>query len=152
VETNIVLAIPFNIFSDPKYCQVKLIGDEVALHAFNASLGKTIKKYDVFSIDEERKMFLQPIYQLTSPTNFNMKFGYFFIQNFYIRGAQNSKILSLKIYFLFRCLQGDAPPSSLMDSTASPKVKTIEGEGIGVRSLARSILGVEGHARAPGWD
>jgi hypothetical protein len=35
----------------------------------------------------------------------------------------------------------DAPPSSLMDSTASPKVKIMEGERVGARSLARSILG-----------
>jgi len=34
----------------------------------------------------------------------------------------------------------DAPPSSMMDSTASPKVKTSE-EGVGVHSLARSTLG-----------
>jgi len=27
--------------------------------------------------------------------------------------------------------QVDTPPSSLMDSTASPKVKTSEGEGVG---------------------
>ncbi len=26
----------------------------------------------------------------------------------------------------------DAPPSSLMDSTTSPKVKSAEGEGVGV--------------------
>jgi len=26
---------------------------------------------------------------------------------------------------------GDAPPNSLIDSTANPKVKTMEGEGIG---------------------
>jgi hypothetical protein len=63
---------------------MKLIGDEVGLHAFNVNLGKTIKKYDVFSIDEEQKMFLQPIYQLTSLTSFNMKFGYFCIQIFYL--------------------------------------------------------------------
>jgi hypothetical protein len=44
----------------------------------------------------------------------------------------------------------DAPPSSLMDSTMSPKVKTAEGEGIGVHSLVRGTLGVKGHARAPG--
>jgi hypothetical protein len=31
------------------------------------------------------------------------------------------------------------PPSSLMDSTLSPNVKTIEGEGVGACSLARSI-------------
>ncbi len=27
----------------------------------------------------------------------------------------------------------DAPPSSLMDSTASPKMKIVEGEGVGAR-------------------
>ncbi len=39
----------------------------------------------------------------------------------------------------------DAAPSSLMDSTLSPKVKTTEGEGVGVRSLAYNTLWVEGH-------
>ncbi len=45
----------------------------------------------------------------------------------------------------------DASPDSLMDSIASPKVKTIEGEGVGARSLACSTLGVEGHAGVSGW-
>jgi hypothetical protein len=40
----------------------------------------------------------------------------------------------------------------LMDSIASPKVKTLEGEGVGVRSLACNILGVEGCVRASKWD
>ncbi len=51
-----------------------------------------------------------------------------------------------------RSSQSDAPPSSLMDSIASPKVKTLEGEGVGVRSLACNILGVEGCVRASKWD
>jgi hypothetical protein len=38
----------------------------------------------------------------------------------------------------------DAPPSSLMDSIASPKVKTME-EGVGVCSLTRNTSGVDGH-------
>jgi len=46
----------------------------------------------------------------------------------------------------------DALPSSLMDSTMSPKVKTIERKGVGVCSLARNTSGVEGHAGALGWD
>ncbi len=46
----------------------------------------------------------------------------------------------------------DAPPSSLMYSTASPKVKIAEGERVGACSLACSTSGVEGRARAPGWD
>jgi len=47
---------------------------------------------------------------------------------------------------------GDAPPTSLMDSTSSPKVKTTGREGVGVRSLAHNILGVEGCVRALRWD
>jgi len=46
----------------------------------------------------------------------------------------------------------DGPPSSLMNSAASLKKKTTEGEGIGVRSLACNISGVEGRARVSGWD
>ncbi len=36
----------------------------------------------------------------------------------------------------------DAPLSSSMDSIASPKMKTMEGEGVGASFLVRSILGV----------
>jgi len=42
-------------------------------------------------------------------------------------------------------------PNSLMDSSASPKVKTME-EGIRDHSMARNTSGVEGHARASRWD
>jgi hypothetical protein len=44
----------------------------------------------------------------------------------------------------------DTPPSSLMDSTTSPKVKTMEEERVGACSLAHNTLGVEGHVGAPG--
>jgi len=39
-----------------------------------------------------------------------------------------------------------------MDSTASPNVKMAEREGVGVRSLACSILVVEGRAGVLGWE
>jgi hypothetical protein len=39
----------------------------------------------------------------------------------------------------------------LMDSTTSPKMKTMEGEGIVARSLTCSTLKVEGRARILGW-
>jgi hypothetical protein len=38
----------------------------------------------------------------------------------------------------------DALPSSLMDLTSNPKVKTTKGKGVGARSLARNTLGVKG--------
>jgi len=44
----------------------------------------------------------------------------------------------------------DAPPYSLKNSNASPKVETME-EGVGVRSLVRNTLGVEGHVGVPRW-
>jgi hypothetical protein len=46
----------------------------------------------------------------------------------------------------------DAPPSSSMDSTASPEVKTTEGKRVGVCSLAHSTSRVEGRAGVLGWD
>jgi hypothetical protein len=45
----------------------------------------------------------------------------------------------------------NAPPHSLKDSNASPKVKTIKEKGIGVHSLMHNTLGVEGCAGAPKW-
>jgi hypothetical protein len=45
----------------------------------------------------------------------------------------------------------DAPSHSLKDSNASLKLKIMEKEGIGVRSVTRNSSGVEGHARAPWW-
>jgi len=39
-----------------------------------------------------------------------------------------------------------------MDSIASPKVKIEEGKGVGAHSLVRKTSGVEGCARAPGWN
>jgi hypothetical protein len=49
-------------------------------------------------------------------------------------------------------LRFDAPPTSLMDSTAIPKMKIAEGERVGVCSLVRITLKVEGRARASGWE
>jgi hypothetical protein len=46
----------------------------------------------------------------------------------------------------------DTPSSSLMDSTSSPKVKTMKREGVGACSLVRNTSWVEGHVGAPIWD
>jgi hypothetical protein len=43
------------------------------------------------------------------------------------------------------------PRDSLIDSTASLNVKTMERYGLGARSLARRTLGVEGCLGALGW-
>jgi len=46
----------------------------------------------------------------------------------------------------------NAPPSYLMNSIASPKVKTSEGEGVGAHSLACNTLGVKMRVGVLGWD
>ncbi len=46
--------------------------------------------------------------------------------------------------------KSDAPPYSLKDWNACPKVKKIKAKGVGVRSPTCIILGVEGHVRTPG--
>jgi hypothetical protein len=38
-----------------------------------------------------------------------------------------------------------------MDSTASPKMKTTEGKGVGARSLVCNTSGVEERVGAPRW-
>jgi hypothetical protein len=47
-------------------------------------------------------------------------------------------------------MKSDTSPRYLMDSTMSPKVKTIEKKGVGVHSLARSTSRVEVHFGVPG--
>jgi hypothetical protein len=54
------------------------------------------------------------------------------------------------ICYGFTYLPSDAPPSSLMDSTASPKMKTTEGEKVRACSLVCNTLGVKGCAGALG--
>jgi hypothetical protein len=72
----------------------------------------------------------------------NIQFG------FEIR--ENLKMFNDRI--LFGDKHVNAPSSSLMDSLVNPKVKTLEGEGVGVCSLVHSALGVEGRAKVLGWD
>jgi hypothetical protein len=56
------------------------------------------------------------------------------------------------MYFLLFIFVSNAPPSSLMDSNASPKVKTTKRKRVGMRSLAYSITRVDRHVGGLGWD
>jgi len=65
---------------------------------------------------------------------------------------KSAHALSFVSAIVMRIAYANAPSSSLMDSTTSPKKKTTEGEGVGVCSLAHNTLGVEGRVGAPKWD
>jgi hypothetical protein len=54
-------------------------------------------------------------------------------------------------HYYFLHAQIDTPPSSLMESIASPKMKTTKGEGVGACSLVHSISRVEECAGTLGW-
>jgi hypothetical protein len=45
----------------------------------------------------------------------------------------------------------DTPLSSLMDSLQAQRLRQIEVEGVGARSLVHNTSGVEGHAGDLGW-
>ncbi len=75
--------------------------------------------------------------------------------------SQNSKgvwerdmhvVLIIESTTIVSSIPANAPLSSLMDSTMSPKVKTLKGKEVGVRSLACNTLRVEGRTRVLGWD
>jgi hypothetical protein len=53
VESSKTHVIPFNIFMDARYHHVKVARDEITLRASTTSLEKSIKKFDVLSIEEE---------------------------------------------------------------------------------------------------
>jgi hypothetical protein len=67
-----------------------------------------------------------------------------------VKFPMKMKLFAMVFHYLH--VAPDAPPSSLMDSIASPKVKTTEGEGIGARSLAYNTLGIKRRVGALGWD
>jgi hypothetical protein len=56
-------------------------------------------------------------------------------------------IILVMFLFLF-----NAPPNSLMDLITSPKVQTMEGEGVKACSRVRSTSRVEGCVGASRWD
>jgi hypothetical protein len=58
----------------------------------------------------------------------------------------NQKTRAIKpLFFNKRNYSIDAPPHSLKDSNANPKVKTTKEERVWVHFLFRNFLGVKGH-------
>ncbi len=92
--------VPFNIFIDVKYSCLKIASDETTLQLSNASIGKSINKFDVFFIEEKHAMLSQMVYQPTSPYGFNFKFGYFCICNFFIYGCSKLQNVEFEEFVL----------------------------------------------------
>ncbi len=63
-------------------------------------------------------------------------------QNSPISGSNSTKAL----------IPCDALPSSFINSNMSLKLKQRKSKELGAHSLTRNTSGVEGRARAPGWD
>ncbi|KAL3695219.1 hypothetical protein R1sor_009295 [Riccia sorocarpa] len=78
---------PFNILKDARYHKVKLAADEAVQHAMDRGLGKTVKKSDILTLDEERRMLAQEKCSLQCPRGLNYVMSYYCLRNFFIRGA-----------------------------------------------------------------
>jgi hypothetical protein len=100
VETVVGPMVLFNIFTDVKYNHVKITDDKTTLQVLNASLGKSIKKFDVLSIKEENTILAQAICQPKSPYDLNLLFGYFCISNFFIRSYSELQNVQFEIFVL----------------------------------------------------
>jgi hypothetical protein len=95
MELGKTFVIPFNIFMDAKYRHVKVVGNETTFQTSTTSLGKSIKKSNILSIEKEQRVLAQMMCQPTSPCNLNLKFGYFYMQHLFISDALlNSLIYS----------------------------------------------------------
>jgi len=53
VESDKAPTFPFNIFIDARYHHVKVVADKATLQISIASFGKSIKKFNVLSIEKE---------------------------------------------------------------------------------------------------
>jgi hypothetical protein len=58
---------------------VKVIGNETTFWTLTSSLGKSIKKSNILSIEKERRMSAKAMCQPTFPCNVNFKFDYFYV-------------------------------------------------------------------------
>jgi len=74
-EFGKVLVVPFNIFFDPRYHWIKVVGDEVIFQPSLLRFEKVIKKFEMLSIKEEWQMLTQVICQHNVPSSLNLKFG-----------------------------------------------------------------------------
>ncbi len=64
---------------------MKVVRDETTLQMLTVGFGKSIKKFDILSIEEKQRMLAQMICQPTSPCSLNLRFGYFGMLNFFIK-------------------------------------------------------------------
>lgn len=53
VESGKAPTFPFNIFIDARHHHVKVVADKATLQVSIANLGKSIKKFNVLSIEKE---------------------------------------------------------------------------------------------------
>ncbi|KAL3685410.1 hypothetical protein R1sor_003432 [Riccia sorocarpa] len=86
VETGLAVH-PFNILKDSRYHKVKLAADEAVQRSMDRGLGKSVKKSDILTLEEETRMLAQPKCDLQYPKGLNYVMAYYCLRNFFIRGV-----------------------------------------------------------------
>jgi hypothetical protein len=80
---------------------------EATFQTLTTSFNKSIKKINILSIKEEQRMLAQAICQPTSHVGLNLKFGYFYMWNFFIKVSKTMILMNLvRFHYLLVLLQG----------------------------------------------
>jgi hypothetical protein len=86
VESSKTPIVHFNISTDGKNRCVKIVNDKTTFQSLTIGLGKSIKKSNVLSIEEEYIMLAQVMCHPTLQIGLNLKFGFFFNVIFFHKG------------------------------------------------------------------
>jgi len=96
--------VPFNISINVKYSPMKIANDETTLRMLNVSLGKSIKKSNVFLLRKRmlcfHKWFINPHLLMVLISSL----GIFVFTIFSFMAILNFKMWSLKFFFWVNCL------------------------------------------------
>ena len=88
IETSCAPLVPFNINSDPRYMVVVDAASSTVRRSLRLGLGKTVKKSDDLTMEEEERMLSSEAARLDCPTRVNNRFVYYCTRNFFIRAGK----------------------------------------------------------------
>ena len=100
IESSCAPPIPFNINIDPRYMIVVDATSSAARRSLRLGLGKTVKKSDDLTLEEEEQMLASEATKLDSPTGVNNRFVYYCTRIFFIRVGKEMRDIDESMFSL----------------------------------------------------
>ena len=100
IESSCAPPVPFNILTDPRYIVVADAASAAARRSLKSGLGKTVKKSDDLTFEEEEKMLASDAARLDSPAGVNNRFVYYCTRNFFVRAGKEMRDLDESMFSL----------------------------------------------------